>query len=285
MAVSDFQIGKLSASDLADADALVKEAGWNQTQADWRVFLDFGTVYALRDKQKVIATAATLPYGGKFAWISMVLISGSYRRQGLGTKLMEHCLAELTAANLIPVLDATPAGRDVYVGLGFKDSWSYKRMLLNDKKMIPEVAGDIVVEPISASAWQELRAYDTATFGADRSNVLSRLRGRLPEAEFCVWRGGHIAGFVMGRMGRRAAQIGPLVAENEEIACALLAQALETLSPPVYIDFIDDKPRTARFLASAGFTAERPLTRMLHKRSLAFQDLTQSYAVMGPEFG
>jgi GNAT superfamily N-acetyltransferase len=285
MAASDLEIGRLTIGDLADADALVKEAGWNQTQADWRVFLDFGTVYTLRDKDKVIATAATLPYGGKFAWISMVLISGSYRRQGLGTKLMKHCLGQLTAAKLIPVLDATPAGRDVYVGLGFEDSWSYKRLLLSDKKMIPEVAGDIVVEPISDSAWKELCAYDTAIFGADRSEVLSRLRGRLPECEFCVWRGGHIAGFVMGRMGRRAAQLGPLVAENEEIACALLAQALETLTPPVYIDFIDDKPRAARFLASAGFVAERPLTRMLHKRSLAFQDLTQSYAVMGPEFG
>ncbi|MBK8008399.1 MAG: hypothetical protein IPK23_08140 [Rhizobiales bacterium] len=122
-------------------------------------------------------------------------------------------------------------------------------------------------------------------FGADRSNILSRLRGRLPEAEFCVWRGGHIAGFLMGRMGRRAAQLGPLVAESCEIACALLAQALETVSAPVYIDFIDDKTLTARFLSTAGFVAERPLTRMLLKRNKAFQDAAQSYAVVGPEFG
>lgn len=285
MATSDFQIGQLAANDLADADALVRESGWNQTEADWRTFLDFGTVRAIRDKGKVIATAATLPYGGKFAWISMVLISGAYRRQGLGTKLMQRCLDDLTAAGLVPVLDATPAGRDVYVGLGFEDSWGYKRLLLSDKKMIPATESDIALEPISDSSWKELCSYDAAIFGADRSHVLSRLRGRLPEAEFCVWRGGHIAGFLMGRMGRRAAQLGPLVAESEEIACALLAQALETLSPPVYIDFIDDKPRTARFLATAGFVAERPLTRMLFKRNMAFQDTTQSYAVAGPEFG
>lgn len=285
MAVSDFKIDRLTPEDLGDADALVKEAGWNQTAADWRVFLDFGTAYAIRDQGKVVATSATLPHGGKFAWISMVLIAGYYRRQGLGTKLMRRCLDDLTAAKLVPVLDATPAGRDVYAGLGFEDTWSYKRMLLSDKKIVPSVESDIAVEPISDSAWKELCAYDAAIFGADRSQVLARLRGRLPEAEFCVWRGGHIAGFLMGRMGRRAAQLGPLVAENEEIACALLAQALETLSPPVYIDFIDDKPRTARFLATAGFIAERPLTRMLFKRNTGFQDVSQSYAVAGPEFG
>jgi GNAT superfamily N-acetyltransferase len=288
MAASDFEIGVLAPDELGDADALVKEAGWNQTEADWRTFLDFGTVFAIRDQSaggKVIATAATLPHGGKFAWISMVLIAGTYRRQGLGTKLMQRCLEDLVAKNLTPVLDATPAGRDVYLGLGFQDSFGYKRLLLDKGKVVPALEREIPVEAISDTSWPELCAYDAAIFGADRSSVLNRLRGRLPEAEFCVWRGGHIAGFLMGRMGRRAAQLGPLVAENEEIACALLAQALETVSTPVYIDFIDDKPLTARFLATAGFVAERPLTRMLLKRSTSFQDVTQSYAVMGPEFG
>lgn len=285
MAVSDFEIGNLRAEELGDADALVKEAGWNQTEADWRTFLDSGTVYAIRDKGKVIATAATLPYGGKFAWISMVLIAGYYRRQGLGTKLMRRCLDDLAEKGLVPVLDATPAGRDVYVNLGFEDSFGYKRMLLNDRKVVPLLESSIAVEAISDSAWAALCAYDATIFGADRSNVLARLRGRLPEAEFCVWRGGHIVGFLMGRMGRRAAQLGPLVAESCEIACALLAQALETVSAPVYIDFIDDKPLTARFLATAGFNAERPLTRMLLNRNTAFQDVAQSYAVVGPEFG
>jgi GNAT superfamily N-acetyltransferase len=285
MAPSDFDIGTLAPAELADADALVREAGWNQTEADWRVFLAFGTVYAIRDQGRVIATTATLPYGGKFAWISMVLISGSYRRQGLGTKLMQRAIGDLTAKGLVPVLDATPAGRDVYTGLGFQDSFGYKRLLLSDRKVIPSLESGVAVEPISDAAWPGLCAYDRTAFGADRSEVLARLRGRLPEVEFCVWRGGHIAGFLMGRMGRRAAQIGPLVADNEEIACALLAQALETLSPPVYIDFIDDKPQTARFLATAGFAPERPLTRMLLNRSTAFQDVSQSYAVMGPEFG
>ena len=285
MAVSDFQTGNLRAEELGDADALVREVGWNQTEADWRIFLDFGTVHALRDKGKVIATAAVLPYSGKFAWISMVLIAGYYRRQGLGTKLMQRCLDDLAAKGLVPVLDATPAGRDVYVSFGFQESFGYKRLLLSDRKVVPAVESNIAVEAISDSAWADLCAYDATIFGADRSNVLSRLRGRLPEAEFCVWRGGHIAGFLMGRMGRRAAQLGPLVAENEDIARALLAQALETVSAPVYIDFIDDKPLTARFLATAGFAAERPLTRMLLKRNVAFQDVSQSYAVAGPEFG
>ena len=84
MAPSDLSdIGRLELSDLPDAEALVAEAGWNQVRADWRMFLYFGTVYAVRAGERVVATAATLPFGGRCAWISMVLVTAGYRRHGL----------------------------------------------------------------------------------------------------------------------------------------------------------------------------------------------------------
>ena len=58
----------LRAAELDDAEALVAEAGWNQTAADWRIFLELGAVYAVRNSAgRVIATAATLSYGGASA--------------------------------------------------------------------------------------------------------------------------------------------------------------------------------------------------------------------------
>ncbi len=285
MANSDFEIGRLTASGVADADALVKEAGWNQTEADWRIFLDFGTVYALRDKGRVIATAATLPYGGTFAWISMVLISGSYRRQGLATRMMERCIADLTAAGLVPILDATPAGRAVYLGLGFQDSWPFQRMLLKEP-VIPQPPANVLrVEPVRDADWDALCAYDAARFGADRSAVLSRLRGRLPGGDALVRSGDGIAGFMLGRTGRRAAQVGPLVADSEAVACALLDHALTSVTAPVYIDVMDDKRILLDRLAAAGFVHERPYTRMMLRRSESFQSLPNTFAVAGPELG
>src|SRR5690349_15087307 len=101
----------LAVNEFRDADALVREAGWNQIDADWRIFLDLGQVYAVRNSNgRVVATAATLPHNGKFAWISMVLVSADYQRQGLATRLLRRCIDDLTAGGLIPVLDATPTG-------------------------------------------------------------------------------------------------------------------------------------------------------------------------------
>ena len=39
------------------------------------------------------------------------------------------------------------------------------------------------------------------------------------------------------------------------------------------------------WLATLGFTAQRPLTRMLHRRARAFDDATRTFAVAGPELG
>jgi len=285
MAASDPEIENLRAEDLGDAGALVKEAGWNQAEADWRIFLNLGTVFAIRDKGRVIATAATLPYGGRFGWISMVLIAGEYRRRGLATRLMERCIATLTASGLVPILDATPAGREVYLGLGFQDSWPFQRMLLKAPPTLEPLRSPARVEPVTEADWAELCAYDAGIFGADRSGVLRRLRRRLPEAEGLVRSNGKIAGFLLGREGRRAGQIGPLVADDGAIAAALLDHAIRATAAPVYIDVMSDKAEILAQLDAAGFVHERPYTRMMLGRSESFQELSRTFGVAGPELG
>src|SRR5262249_2344861 len=99
----------LRAAELTDVLALVAEAGWNQTERDWRIFLDYGSVNAVRTGAgRVVATVATLAYGG-FGWISMVLVTAAYRRQGLARALLRGAINDLLRRGCVPVLDATPA--------------------------------------------------------------------------------------------------------------------------------------------------------------------------------
>jgi len=70
-----------SGADLDDLAALVREAGWNQIAADWRMLIEVGSVFAVRSKEgRIVATLAMLPYGSRFAWLSQLLVAGSYRR-------------------------------------------------------------------------------------------------------------------------------------------------------------------------------------------------------------
>jgi GNAT superfamily N-acetyltransferase len=285
MVSSEQEIGPLCAADLDDAEALVREAGWNQTAADWRIFLELGTAYAVRNGGRAIATAATLPYG-RFAWISMVLVAGEHRRRGLGTQLLHRAIDDLTAAGVVPVLDATPDGRLLYRALGFEDAWGLTRLTCAHWLQTDDVRMEsAAILPISDAHWSGLCAYDTAAFGSDRSAVLARLRGRLPAAELVAERDGRIVGFALGRDGRTSAQVGPLVAEDDATAHALLARALDGLDGPVYVDLADTKSTVRSWLETRGFTPQRPFTRMLRHRRESFDDSLRTYAVAGPELG
>ena len=111
------------------------------------------------------------------------------------------------------------------------------------------------------------------------------MRGRLPAANLFAQRDGRIAGMLLGRDGRTAAHLGPLVAEDDNVAKALLAHALRRIDGPVYIDVADAKSAVRGFLEASGFSAQRPFTRMLLGRRESFDDGSRTYAVIGPEFG
>jgi GNAT superfamily N-acetyltransferase len=279
----------LREGELGDAETLVREAGWNQVAADWRIFFELGIIFAVRNRaRRVVATAAVLPYGGGFAWISMVLVAGDYRRRGLATRLLRRCINDLVARELVPVLDATPAGRKVYIELGFQDRWSFKRYSAHQPQTDREAlfAPDgISVRPVSDADWSLLCQYDAHAFGVDRSPLLARLRGRASKAEFAAWRDGRILGFVLGRNGRSATQLGPLTADDEATALALLKRALAGTSGPIYIDVADSKSTLCRWLDDHGFTPQRPFMRMVHESVLEFGDLDRTMAVAGPELG
>jgi GNAT superfamily N-acetyltransferase len=279
----------LTPSELDDVGALVREARWNQLAADWRIFIEFGRLYAVHSEAgRIIATTATLPYGGRFAWISMVLVAGEYRRRGLATTMLRRAMADLSAAKLVPVLDATPDGRPVYRKLGFEDSWGFQRLIRRERPRaaasVPAPAG-VTVRPIADTDWPALCAYDAAAFGAERGAVLAGLRGRLPAAEFVATRAGAIAGFLLGRDGGLAAQIGPLIADDDAIAGALAARAVDGIEGPLFIDLADSKGGLRSVLDARGFAAVRPFTRMLYRSSARFDDDARTFAVVGPEFG
>jgi len=279
----------LTPSELDDAGALVREARWNQLAADWRIFLALGRLYAAQlDEGRIVATTATLPYGGRFAWISMVLVTDEYRRRGLATKLMQQAMRDLAAAKLVPVLDATPDGREVYRRLGFQDSWNFQRLIRRERPRgradVATPAG-VTVRPITDADWPALCAYDAAAFGAERSAVLAGLRGRLPAADLVAMRGNAIAGFLLGRDGGLASHIGPLIADDDAVGCALVARALDGIEGPLFIDLADSKRELRGFLDAHGFAAVRPFTRMLYGSSARFDDPARTIAVVGPEFG
>jgi GNAT superfamily N-acetyltransferase len=274
--------------DIDAAQALVVQAGWNQLPEDWDLFVQWGSAFKVTAAGGAIAaTAATLPYAGGFGWISMVLVAQAHRRQGLATRLLAHCIEQLRRDGLVPVLDATPAGRSVYTPLGFQDGWAITRWRRADSgpALLLSETGAVVARPLHQEDWPRLLELDARAFGAKRAPLLACLAQRSAAFACVAERDGRLLGYLLGRNGRLATQIGPVVTEDAAAAAALVEYALARIHGPVLIDVVDRHSGLAGQLADAGFAIERGYTRMTLDAGAPFGNERLTVAIAGPELG
>jgi GNAT superfamily N-acetyltransferase len=269
--------------------ALSESAHWNQNGADWRLMLELGEGWGiLLADGTLAASTVVLPYEGRFAWVSMVLVLPEQRRKGYASQLLRAAIARLQKRALTPILDATPAGHEVYVEEGFRDTWGFRRFFLTNR-LSPRnsfgVEKDLAVRDIRESDCKSILQMDARAFGASRERLLRALARRLPQAALVAEKDGRLAGFLLGRDGREASQLGPLVATDAGVARALLEEGLRRVTPPLYLDVVDHALEMQAWLKARGFAVQRPFTRMVHGAQRAPGEEKSVYLVAGPELG
>jgi GNAT superfamily N-acetyltransferase len=268
---------RLAADDALAGLALSEEAQWNQNEADWRFFLTQGTAFGVRDNEgQLIATAALLPYASGNAWISMVLVTARWRRQGVATKLVDACLDAAAKQGLTPWLDATPAGATVYGALGFVPTLQLRRLRLENSPR-PKAAGASL--GLSACDLQKFIARDSRTMGFERDTLLAAL-GQRPASRL-LSNGDAMA---LVRDGRKARHIGPLFAGSPDRALAMVHEIVRSETGPLLIDAVNQPDDFLNGLTGSGWVVERPFQRMRFGGTAALA-AESPFAVTGPEFG
>ncbi len=275
----------MTAEDIPAGLSFCRDAGWNQLARDWRLFLQIsseGCLVALDENKNVIGTVATLPYQSKFTWIGMVLVHPSRRREGIGTTLLGEAI-RLTRKHGTIKLDATPAGREVYLKLNFTDEYPISRMKLDSpvEKDIP-----LDARPILSGDMPAIFELDQQVFGADRRSILEWSLNGAPQFAFVVEQHGRVEGFCFGRLGYNFNHIGPIVSRDVNVAIQLISVALQqSKNKPVIIDVLEHSSEWTTYVSSLGFLKMRPLIRMF-RGSNTFPGIPENqFAILGPEFG
>lgn len=278
----------LGEEHLGGAMALSRAANWNQCEADWRMMLRLGRGFGLSSAGgTLVASIVVLPYSDAFAWMSMVLVLPEHRRLGYASRMLRRALAYLQSRGLAAVLDATPAGHEVYLQEGLRDTWGFQRYSLPEARPVSgaqDVPG-LKLRPLADADWPQILALDLPAFGASREALLRSLARRLPEAALVAERGATICAYLLGRDGREARQLGPLVASDAQVAQVLLAHALERVPAPFYMDIVDRHTGLRNWALMQGFSVQRPFTRMVHGTERAPGNNETVMLVAGPELG
>jgi GNAT superfamily N-acetyltransferase len=274
-ATEQVAIVRLGADDARAGLALSTEAHWNQNEADWRFFLDQGEVFGVRDSDgRLIASAALLPYASGNAWISMVLVTETWRRRGVATRLVDACLDAAASRGFTTWLDATPAGAAVYGPLGFMPTLQLRRLRLDHA-----VSTKAEAPRLSLCGIETFTAQDRLAIGFDRSALLTEIGGR-PGSRLLS--SGQALALV--RDGRKARHIGPLFADDPDQALALVNEIVWSETGPLLIDAVDGQEEFLKGLMASGWRIERPFQRMRFGRASASPARLQ-FAVAGPEYG
>ena len=284
-----FVIRALQLSDLNRCLEYSTEAHWNQTEADWRFLLANCRGYGFENEEVVLlGTTMAWEWAEGYSWIAMVLVTEVARGQGIARQLMERCLQDITDADQRALLDATDMGQKVYSKLRFSGEDRIVRLFSEQRS--GEIAGSetpagLTLSALSADDLAEAARLDAQVLGVDRRAMLADWQTRLPNA---AWKltdeSGAMRGFVAGREGRVASQLGPLVADSREAATCLVAQAFKNVAGPIMIDVPEAETDWVATLGSVGFAPQRGFLRMGRDEAALPTDWSRLFAISGPDF-
>ncbi len=269
--------------DLGDCLKLSRQAGWNQSAADWSRFLDLGhpgCFVAERDNA-VVGTVTTCRFGD-VGWVSMLLVEASCRGAGIGRNLFTKAIAYLDDAGTRSIrLDATPLGKPLYESLGFRVDFELARFAgtLHREDSSPHEDFLIPREP------KEIAKLDREVTRTDRGSLIARLLHDAPEScRAARGASGEWTGYLLWREGASAVQIGPCGAEAEVGPRLLDAAAVALEGRPALVDLPLSQTEAVAWARRVGLQPVRPFWRMTRGEPI-IEDLPRLWASSGAELG
>ena len=280
----------MTMADIPAGMRLKEIAGWNQTAADWKRFLEASPkgCFAAEEDGRICGTATTISFENRFAWVGMVLVDPEYRSRGIGTRLLEGAIEHLDDLRIPAIkLDATPQGKPLYEKLKFVSEYEIERWTLRRSSYgAAKASGTGARDSSSPGLLESICKADQEIFGADRSLLLRSLHEGAPEFTAGIWNAGVIEGYTFGRRGSFADHLGPWMARNAGTARQLLETFLGHSSREfVLVDYLKSNAIAAGLLSSFGFSYSRVLTRMYRGSNEHPGRPELLCAILGPEFG
>jgi len=281
-------VRRLTLADLPACLALAADRGWTREEHKWRLLLTAGQGYGIdapaddpppgssgpgrHPRGGLIGAFVLTSYGPPagspdrtaYTCVSMVLVAGRHARRGLGRRLMRHALAESGSAAVF--LTATDFGRPLYEELGFVPVGT--TTMLTGRFARDGADGRTAGVPVrdaTAADLPAVLALDAPVFGADRTHLLARLPSFADHFVVAAAASGTgITGFAAAWPNEGTTVLGPVVAEDETTARALIAELASRTDGPVRYDADTRHRGLTDWLRAHGLTGDTTNTLMVH---------------------
>lgn len=231
----NYTIRKMHREEINIAIEWAAKEGWNPGlhdsdcyfQADQNGFL----IGLLGDEP--IATISVIKYDGSFGFLGFYIVKPEYRGKGYGIQIWNKGLEYLEGLNI--GLDGVVAQQENYKKHGFK--LAYRNIRYEGISDVHSAALSQIVE-LSTLPFENIYTYDQSFFPANRSQFTKSWISQPECHALGIMQNGNLAGYGVVRKCRKGFKIGPLLADNPELAESLFL-ALNSKAYPSEHIFLD----------------------------------------------
>lgn len=207
-----------------------------------------------------VGCISAVAYDEYFGFLGLYIVKPQFRGQGFGFQIWKAAMAYLgTERNL--GLDGVITQQENYKKSGFQFAYHHIRY----EGVGGGDAPPGIVE-LKALPFEKLVAYDRRLFPAERSIFLQCWIGQPESAALGILREEQLVGYGVIRACQTGFKIGPLFADDQQIAKELL-KALVAKSPdtPVFLDTPDTNPAAIALAQRHGMKPVFETARMYNK--------------------
>jgi ribosomal protein S18 acetylase RimI-like enzyme len=229
----DFVVRTMSAEDVALAVEWAAQEGWNPGLHDAACFraADPHGFFIGEWRGEPVACLSAVAYGEDFGFIGLYIVKQAFRGRGFGMRVWQHGMNYLRNRNI--GLDGVVAQQANYKKSGFQLAYRNIRF----QGVAQETAqGEHYADVLNASAlpFESLSDYDRQCFPAARERFLAAWLAQPGAMARVVVRDGHVVGYGVLRRCLTGYKIGPLFADNDEIAGRLFSALTSSIAGEVF---------------------------------------------------
>lgn len=216
--------------------SLAEKEGWNPGLQDAIpfYFADPNGFFIGELAGEVIGTISAVSYGKKYGFIGFYIVVPQWRHHGYGIELGKKAMDYL--GDRVLGIDGVEAQQENYQKIGFKMHHNNARFEISALEPInvnPE--GDIV--NLKSIPFSKILLYDSSILGFFRENFLQHWLNMSNAYGLGFCHQGQLAGYGVIRQCHLGWKIGPLFADNQEIALSLLHGLYSHIEQgPVFLD-------------------------------------------------
>lgn len=183
-----------------------------------------------------VSSISVVRYGDEFGFLGFYIVHPSHQGKGIGLTTWKAGMAYLGGRTV--GLDGVVDQQDNYRKSGFEYAGRNIRFQGPSQSIQSASINPVQVEPAKQENFNAINDFDRSFFPVDRSEFLKAWILPKPQTQrssFVAFDTGRIVGLITVRRCIEGYKIGPLFADNRQIAMALMQKSTAGLSPSTVI--------------------------------------------------